>query len=238
MRLIYLRIAIILFLALLIAAALTFFTPREPGNLSVPPTRPEIIDTSRPSVVSVWAVKDDRAFNQGSGFIVSADGLILTSFHVVKDAETIFVRFDRAYSDQRADAELVASNIDFDVALLRLKGDGYTPLPLTPFKVRQGDMVLAMGYPDSPGGSARDMTVTSGIVSRIGRDELGAPLIVQTDAYITNGSSGGPLYDANTSGVVGICTWSQHDENNSPIPGINYALSIEKAVELFAEYLE
>ncbi len=238
MRFIYLRIAIILLMAMLIVVGFTLFSAREMQNLSVPPTKPEIIDSSRPSVVSVWAVKNDRAFNQGSGFIISTDGLVLTNLHVVKDAENIYTRFDRAYSDQRADAELVASNSDFDVALLRLKGDGFTPIPLTPFKVRQGDMVLTMGYPDSPGVDARDMTVTSGIVSRIGRDELGIPLIIQTDAYITNGSSGGPLYDANTGGVVGICTWSQHDENDAPMQGINYALSIEKIVELFPEYLK
>jgi serine protease Do len=137
----------------------------------------------------------------GSGFIISADGLVVTNHHVVIGAEEIEVQIA---DDRTFKAELVGSDQRTDVALLRLhnaKG-----LPVVRFgnsdKLRVGDHVVAIGNP-----FGLDHTVTSGIVSAKERVIGAGPYddFIQTDASINPGNSGGPLF--NLSGeVIGINT--------------------------------
>lgn len=126
----------------------------------------------------------------GSGVIVNADkGLVLTNYHVVEKASQITVKL---HDGRKLKAHLVGSDPETDIALLRIKSKGLTALKLTDSdKLRVGDFVLAIG---SPFGLSQ--TVTSGIVSALGRTGLGLEgyeNFIQTDASINPGNSGGPL---------------------------------------------
>jgi serine protease Do len=141
---------------------------------------------------------------EGSGFIISADGLVLTNHHVVNRASLLFARFA---DGARVPLERVGGDADMDVALLRLRDSRAWPhVELgASAGVQVGDWVLAMGHPLGLG-----QTVTLGIVSGTGR-MLGADAafhaddFLQTDAAINEGNSGGPLFDMNGR-VIGINT--------------------------------
>ena len=135
--------------------------------------------------------KERRERSLGSGVIVSEDGTILTNYHVVADAEEILVTLT---DDREFNAEVVGSDPQSDVAVIRLKE---TPADLEPLpfgdssKLRMGDVVLAIG---NPFGLAH--TVTMGIVSATGRANVGIADyedFIQTDAAINPGNSGGAL---------------------------------------------
>ena len=229
--------AIAMVIVLLVAVGLFMYMRYgESGQIgdSIPPC--DELDSLRPAVVSVWSSLEGEPLNQGSGFIVSEDGLVLTSLHVLANGDKVVIWFDAGVSTDEYVAEVVASDSDFDIAILKIDASGFEPIQLKSGSAHQGHSVWALGYPSSEGLDAERMTVTSGIVSRITPDENGVPLIIQTDAYMTYGSSGGPLYDTDVNGVIGICMWSQHDVDDKPLTGINYALSIEKVLELFGEY--
>jgi len=143
--------------------------------------------------------RTQRVSNLGSGVIVSADGYIVTNHHVVESAEEIQV----ALPDGRnLVAELVGSDPETDIAVLRVKQDGLHPITFAqPDTLRVGDLVLAVGNPFGVG-----QTVTMGIVSALGRSHLGINTFenyIQTDAAINPGNSGGALVDA-SGNLVGL----------------------------------
>ncbi|MEO6299665.1 MAG: Do family serine endopeptidase, partial [Paracoccaceae bacterium] len=137
----------------------------------------------------------------GSGFLISASGEIVTNNHVVDGASSIKVRLQ---DGREFKAHVVGSDKLTDVALIKL--DKAKDMPFAAFPptdtLRVGDAVVAIGNPFGLGGS-----VTSGIVSAVGRDINSGPYdnFIQTDAAINKGNSGGPLF--NTAGeVVGMNT--------------------------------
>jgi Do/DeqQ family serine protease len=137
----------------------------------------------------------------GSGVIVSPDGYLLTNNHVVDGASDIDVQL----SDGReAHAKLVGTDPDSDVAVLKIDLDRLPAIGFGNAEALQvGDVVLAIGNPFNVG-----QTVTSGIVSALGRNQLGINTFenfIQTDAAINPGNSGGALVDANGN-LVGINT--------------------------------
>jgi serine protease Do len=145
-----------------------------------------------------------RGFNQhglGSGVIVSADGMILTNAHVVKDADEIKVTLGDKRSFQ---AKVIGADPESDVAVLKIDAKN---LPTAKFadsdKLRVGEIVIAVGNP-----FGFNQTVTSGIVSATGRSNVGIidyEDFIQTDAAINPGNSGGPLVNIEGE-VVGITT--------------------------------
>ncbi len=150
---------------------------------------------------------DPRAFGdqpqhgEGSGFVVSSDGFVLTNHHVIDHADSIKVRFSDGTT---AKASVVGSDQGIDVALLKLEGDQTWPsVKLGKSEGLQvGDWVLAVGNPLGLG-----TTVTAGIISGKGR-ALGQNVwddFLQTDASINPGNSGGPLFNLDGE-VVGINT--------------------------------
>ncbi|MFP4360481.1 MAG: trypsin-like peptidase domain-containing protein [Alphaproteobacteria bacterium] len=148
------------------------------------------------------AVPLERQTSLGSGVIVDPSGLVVTNHHVVKGADAIAV----VLSDERAvAARVIEADPTTDLALLRLEGIG--GLPAVRFadsdRLQPGDFVLALGNPFGVGQS-----VSSGIVSAVGRRPRGLPLevpLIQTDAAINPGNSGGPLVDVDGR-LVGINT--------------------------------
>jgi S1-C subfamily serine protease len=164
-----------------------------------------IADRAGPSVLHVQTLRTGRApLAGGSGVVISPDGLALTNSHVVHGATGIEVEC----ADGRTTiADLVGDDPATDIAVLRLAATGLEPLKLADSNaLRVGDFVVAMG---SPFGLAR--TVTLGIVSALGRtlpsQDRGRLMegIIQTDAPVNPGNSGGPLLDVEGN-VVGINT--------------------------------
>ncbi|RIA54973.1 Do family serine endopeptidase [Dichotomicrobium thermohalophilum] len=136
----------------------------------------------------------------GSGFLISADGFVVTNNHVVENAERIEVTMGE--EQQTYDARLIGSDARTDIALLKIEGNGNFPyLEFTDTPARVGDWVLAVGNPFGLGGS-----VSAGIVSARGRDIGSSPYdYLQVDAAINKGNSGGP--SVNLEGkVVGVNT--------------------------------
>jgi serine protease DegQ len=143
----------------------------------------------------------ERVASLGSGVVATPDGYILTNNHVVQAADEIAV----ALSDGRQfDARLVGADPESDLAVLKVEAAG---LPVITFgrddALKVGDVVLAIGNPFDVG-----QTVTMGIVSALGRSNLGINTFenfIQTDAAINQGNSGGALVDSNGH-LVGINT--------------------------------
>lgn len=194
-----------------------------------------LVASSAPAVVSVIALKQPQAATtpvrgQGSGFIVSADGYILTGSHVVRDASMITVRL----TDRREfPARVVGSDPMSDVAVLKIDA---TNLPAVrfgePSALEPGQWVVAIG---SPFGFPN--SVSAGVVSGVERslpDNNYIPFI-QTDVAINPGNSGGPLF--NLAGeVVGIN--SQVASNNGSYTGMSFAVPIDVARDVEQQLIE
>jgi serine protease Do len=168
-----------------------------------------------------------RQQGQGSGFIISQDGFILTNNHVVEDADTITVRL----SDEREfKAKLIGTDPQTDVALIKIEDNGQLPtVKLGNSDILEvGEWVIAIGNP-----FGLNQTVTVGVVSAKGRNRVGIneyESFIQTDAAINPGNSGGPLL--NTHGeVVGIN--SALFSRTGGYMGIGFAIPINmvKAIE-------
>ncbi len=142
-----------------------------------------------------------EAVGQGSGFIISADGHVVTNNHVIDKASEITVITNEGESYV---ATLVGADPKTDLALLKIESDG--KLPYLRFgdsdAARAGDWVLAIGNPFGLGGSA-----TAGIISARGRDLRAGPYddFIQIDAPINRGNSGGPVFNADGE-VIGVNT--------------------------------
>ena len=158
----------------------------------------------------------------GSGVIVSADGYLLTNNHVVEGARDIEVQL---VDGRQANARLVGTDPETDLALLQIRLDRLPVIALGDMRALQvGDVVLAIGNPFNVG-----QTVTSGIVSALGRNRLGLSTFenfIQTDAAINPGNSGGALVDAEGR-LVGINTaiYSRSGGNM----GIGFAIPVDSA---------
>jgi serine protease Do len=168
-----------------------------------------------------------RFFEQrslGSGFIVSADGYVLTNAHVVNNADEITVRLN----DKREfKARVIGADVRTDLAVLKIEATGLPAVRFgDPNKLRVGEWVLAIGSP-----FGFDNTVTAGIVSAKGRSlpqESFVPFI-QTDVAINPGNSGGPLFNMRGE-VVGIN--SQIYSRTGGFMGLSFAIPIDVAMEV------
>ncbi len=162
--------------------------------------------------------------SMGSGFIISADGYVLTNNHVVDGADQVTVRL----SDRRElDAKVVGTDAQYDIALLKLNASDLPVVSLGDSRgVKSGQWVVAIGSP-----FGFDHSVTAGIVSAVGRNAGGADQqyvpFIQTDVPINRGNSGGPLF--NLAGqVVGIN--SQIFSNTGGFMGVSFAIPIDIAM--------
>jgi serine protease Do len=158
---------------------------------------------------------------QGSGFIVSSDGLILTNAHVVDGAKEVTVKLmdHREYK-----AKVLGTDKTSDIAVLRIDAHGLPAVRLgNSDQLGVGDYVLAIGAP-----FGLEETATAGIVSATGRSLPGdgAVPFIQTDAAVNPGNSGGPLFDS-TGAVVGIN--SQIYTNSGGYQGVSFAIPINLA---------
>jgi len=158
----------------------------------------------------------------GSGVIISADGTILTNNHVVEGATEIEVALN---DSRKARARIIGTDPDTDLAILKINLDRLPVITLGNSDTLQvGDQVLAIGNPFGVG-----QTVTSGIVSALGRNQLGINTFenfIQTDAAINPGNSGGALVDVNGN-LMGINTAIYSRSGGSM--GIGFAIPVSTA---------
>ena len=162
---------------------------------------------------------------EGSGFVISSDGYILTNYHVVQHADQVKVGFRDGAEET---AEVVGTDPSIDLALLKVAVNGLTPLPLGDSEsLRVGEWVIAIGNPLD-----FEQTVTVGVLSAKNRrvplptlDRRGLVTFLQTDAAINFGNSGGPLMDIDGN-VVGINTAIARQ---NLAEGIGFALPINQA---------
>jgi len=168
--------------------------------------------------------REQESQSLGSGFIISADGYIMTNAHVVDSADKITVRL----TDKREfSAKVIGADKRTDVALLKIEATGLPKVTVgDPDKLRVGEWVIAIGSP-----FGFDSSVTAGIVSAKGRSlpqENFVPFI-QTDVAINPGNSGGPLFNMNGE-VVGIN--SQIYTRSGGSMGLSFAIPIDVATQV------
>ncbi|HEY1131187.1 MAG TPA: Do family serine endopeptidase [Roseateles sp.] len=161
---------------------------------------------------------------QGSGFIISSDGLVLTNAHVVRDAKQVTVKL----SDRREfSAQVLGSDPATDIAVLKLDAKGLPAVQLgDPKQVQVGDYVLAIGAP-----YGFEQTATQGIVSAKSRSLPGDSVVpfIQTDAAVNPGNSGGPLFDA-SGRVVGVN--AQIYSQSGGFQGLAFAIPVDVALKV------
>jgi S1-C subfamily serine protease/tetratricopeptide (TPR) repeat protein len=181
-----------------------------------------IVETYKNSVVSVVA-ESASGTSTGTGFIISDDGYLLTNHHVIWDSQTnkacdrFYVEWDESLRKRRAEARLVDYEFELgayarfhgtDIALLKIEGGPYIPMPLTPLTgVQAGDNVVTLGFPSRDKLAGISLTITTGVVTRMNRGPDGKVVTIYTDAAITHGSSGGPCVSLVTGGVIGLNTF-------------------------------
>ncbi|MDO8390271.1 MAG: trypsin-like peptidase domain-containing protein [Actinomycetota bacterium] len=188
--------------------------------------------TIAPSVVSIHAqVSRDGVLGagSGSGVVLTADGEILTNAHVVADATTVTVLVPG--ETEPRPAVLLAIDEVHDLALLRIEADGLRPATFAdPADIHVGDAVVSVGYALDLDG---DPTVAVGIVSALHRASSDATKalkgLIQTDAAISSGNSGGPLVNA-LGQVVGITTFIALDQPGVSANGVGFAISNAEAL--------
>ena len=189
------------------------------------PDLPEFLQRLIPEHPMQEPPRDDHAV--GSGFIIGADGYILTNAHVVDDAETIEVRL---HDKRTFFARLVGADPRSDVALIKIEADALQAVRMGKVEsIEVGDWVIAIGSP-----FGFENSVTAGIVSAQGRvfpRESYVPFI-QTDVAINPGNSGGPLFNLDGE-VIGVN--SQIYSRTGGFMGVSFAIPIDIAMDIQAQ---
>jgi len=203
---------------------------------------PDLVQLVRPSVVHIAtesAVRDNigrtlPAGGVGTGFVLNANGFIVTNNHVVAGAEEITVTSD---AGDLYEATVVGRDPQTDLAVLRVDAESLPPLPLgRSADLRVGESVVAIGHAlDLPGGP----TVTVGVVSaldrtitNVGPQRLTLGDLIQTDASINPGNSGGPLLNLYGE-VVGV-----NSAGAGSASGIGFAIAVDGARQVINQLIE
>lgn len=190
----------------------------------------QVADYVAPSTVTVSA-DVGGGVSLGTGVIISEDGEILTNAHVVEGANEVRIRL-MGESEPR-EVTVLAEDRGNDLALLRMAGDGFEAATFAdPESVRLGDDVMAIGFALGLDG---EPSVTLGIVSALNRSVAQGDVfldgLIQTDAAISSGNSGGPLVNA-AGEVVGINTAVARDTAVFTATNVGFAISVEEALPI------
>ena len=184
----------------------------------------EVYDRCIGSVVAINTVAEGNAYLLGSGIIMTSDGYILTNSHVLDGAKEAVVTL---WDDRQFDAKLVGADNASDLAVIKIEATGLPAAEFCADSVQVGEKVAAIG---NPLGSELRGTMTDGIVSAVSRDMhyTGHPLtLIQTNAAINEGNSGGPLINMQGQ-VVGMTSMKLVSAYaGSSIEGIGFAIPID-----------
>jgi S1-C subfamily serine protease len=217
-----------IFLAL--AGLLTYFLTRDNS-----PSTAEVVADATPRTVLVRAMAGKQG-GSGSGFVLDADrGLVVTNFHVVNAGTA----FQVGVADELRDAKIVGAAPCDDLAVLSVENhDGMKTMPLgSQDELDQGDDVVAVGYPANAS-QDDNLTSTAGVVSVVKSsfrfptpDSPSYQNVVQTDAALSPGNSGGPLIDSSKE-LVGVNTAVLTSIGKEPIAGQGYAIGVDRVKEV------
>jgi len=223
-------------------------TPADAGAAAAGQLTPrQIYQRDAPGVVYVTATvieqsqspfqlfpTNSRGVNTGSGFVIDRNGTILTNAHVINGAVKITVAFA---NNQTVTAKVIGKDPDDDLALLKVNPDGLTlvPLPLGDSStVEVGDPTFAIG---NPFGLPRSLT--TGVVSALQRsiqapNNFGIDNVIQTDAPLNPGNSGGPLINAQGQ-VIGINSQIETGTSGNGSVGIGFAIPLNTALAVIPQ---
>jgi len=198
------------------------------------------IKRSAPAVVNIYSITqhrnplnkiESRRQGLGSGVIMSPNGIILTNLHVIKDADIIYIALQ---DGRKGVASIIGTDPFTDLAVLHIKAEDLPVIPFNLDNVSQvGDLVLAIGNPYNLG-----QTITQGIISatdrRPGLRSSSFLDLLQTDAAINDGNSGGALINSRGE-LVGINSASFNSINNDNSNGISFAIPVQLAYAILKE---
>ena len=208
---------------------------REPGE---PLTAQEVYRRLNPSVVTVNCQAGDGLYSVGTGVIFSEDGYLITNYHVIRGGKSCFVTLD---TGAVLDVLYVAGDEESDLAVLKISDevlDLREPLPVAPFGDSEllvvGDPVYAIGSPRRLQG-----TLTNGIISAIDRDievEGRTMTLLQTNAALNSGNSGGPLINEQGR-VIGINV-AKFMSGRDSVEGLGFAIPTAQLERIINDLLE
>lgn len=197
----------------------------------------EIYDLTVHSVVGIHTEGTDNVFGQealsassGTGFILSEDGYVITNKHVIERAEEVTVSL---FGGEELEAEVIASDTETDIALLKVQAEALPCVTIGDTgRLQVGETVYAIGNPMGE----LTFTMTGGILSARDREinQNGYPQkMLQIDAAINSGNSGGPLFDV-YGNVIGVTTakYTGMASNGATLEGLGFAIPIDEAVKV------
>lgn len=171
--------------------------------------------------------------SSGSGFILTADGYIVTNHHVIADASSVKVTL---YDGKSYDATIIGSDEDYDIAVLKIDATGLQPVTLGDSdKLNVGDHVLAVGNPLGE----LTFSMSGGMVSSVNRpiNVDGTPFnMIQTDTSINPGNSGGPLFNSYGE-VVGIVSAKYSNYSDTSVEGLGFAIPINDVFAMIQDIM-
>ena len=183
-----------------------------------------------------WGMRTASAAS-GSGFIISEDGYILTNFHVIEKSSSITVT---TYDDKTYDAVFVGGDESSDLAVLKIEAEGLTPVTLgSSSTANVGDDVIAIGNPLGE----LTFSLTKGSISALNRAvtlSVGVTMnLIQTDAAINSGNSGGALFNMYGE-VIGITNakYSSNSSGEASIDNIGFAIPIDSVRDIVVSIIE
>lgn len=204
-------------------------------------TIPDIVDKVSPSVVGISCMTNSGTVT-GTGIIMSADGYIITNAHVVNGASAISVVLPSSYTDESSgnddstiEAELIGKDTQTDLAVIKINKNGLTAAEFgTSAEIKVGEVSIVIG---NPLGFDLANSVTAGIISATDRTltiEDRTMNLIQTDASINNGNSGGPLINAygQVIGVTSAKVASTYGE------GLGFAIPIDEATPIIDDLIK
>ena len=195
---------------------------------------PEIVKKVSPSVVGVSTILNGGTAS-GTGFIISEDGYIVTNYHVIEGAQAVSVSLLQSEDGEEIPAEIIGGDEQTDIAVLKIDKTDCVPVTLgKPSELLVGELAITIG---NPLGSELSGTVTAGIISALNRKltiEGREMNLIQTDASINSGNSGGPLINSYGQ-VVGITSAKVATAYGE---GLGFAIPIDEALPIISDLIE
>ena len=186
----------------------------------------DLVEKARPSVAFVFVRLDNGGAASGSAFVVDSGGYLITALHVVADAREVSVLLPGGQPQQ---ADVVGVDVVDDLTVLHISQTDLLPLPLgNVAAVRAGQDLIVLGYPLADVLAPSAVTVTRGIISAI------RPPLVQVDAAVNPGNSGGPVMDTDGH-VIGV---ADSKVVMRGVEGLNFAISADAVRQLLSTVLD